>query len=86
MRQDGRAAGGAGHEGNLILSCHRTSMWAPAMAGGEDHTQARRAGGGEELAGMMGGKRSSRLSVSQASDKLSHRAESDDANTPVART
>jgi hypothetical protein len=56
------------------------------MAGGEDHTQARRAGGGEELAGMMGGKRSSRLSVSQASDKLSHRAESDDANTPVART
>ena len=30
----GAQHGGAGPEANLILSCHRTSMWAPPPVGG----------------------------------------------------
>jgi|SRR6516162_4980062 hypothetical protein len=63
----GAQHGGAGPEANLILSCHRTSMWAPPPVGGTFWFQIfiqasspevwrKTISGGEEvLAGKWGG-------------------------------
>src|SRR6516164_3699667 len=62
----GAQHGGAGREANLILSCHRTAMWAPPVGGpfwspifiqasSPDIWSETISGGEEVLAGQWGG-------------------------------